>query len=166
MGRAGIGTIYFPNLLSLGKTNAYKVLAHALSDLHEAGEAGVMGERKVLYTVINPKSMSMGQLYGEWVDGVLANAFREYATPHTQTTQTQTQTTHGDAAEGDARKWIVLDSPVDIYSIQFVESVLQDKRFFFMNGETLDVPDWINLIFETQNLTTASPGIISRCGTR
>ncbi|KAH3881436.1 hypothetical protein DPMN_005362, partial [Dreissena polymorpha] len=55
-----------------GKTSSFTVLSEALADLHDQG---LMEENGVWYRVINPKAVTMGQLYGrfdpvshEWTD--------------------------------------------------------------------------------------------------
>jgi hypothetical protein len=65
------------------KTSCLRVLAAALSELNKKGLAG---DHAVKTWTLNPKSISMGQLYGEddavskeWQDGVLAVAFRNAA---------------------------------------------------------------------------------------
>ena len=63
-----------------GKTKILEVLADTLTLLNERGQ---MEEYKTGYRVINPKAVTMGQLFGqfdpvshEWTDGVVANTFR------------------------------------------------------------------------------------------
>ncbi|KAK3507623.1 hypothetical protein QTP70_031174 [Hemibagrus guttatus] len=139
-----------------GKTTVYRTLADALQALHEAEgcEANPFYQPVKTY-VLNPKSVSMGELYGEanpltleWRDGLMALCVRTAANDPT-----------------DTHKWVVSDGPVDALWIENMNTVLDDNKMLCLaNSERIKLTPSIHMLFEVQDLAVASPATVSRCG--
>ena len=138
-----------------GKTECYKTLAKALTKLE--GQDSVSGGQYQAIDIfcLNPKSITMGQLYGEfdlmtheWTDGILSTLIRQ-----------------GCVAEDGNRKWFMFDGPVDAVWIENMNTVLDDnKKLCLSSGEIIKLTDDMTMMFEVQDLAVASPATVSRCG--
>uniref|UniRef100_A0A8C5D5F6 Dynein heavy chain hydrolytic ATP-binding dynein motor region domain-containing protein n=1 Tax=Gouania willdenowi TaxID=441366 RepID=A0A8C5D5F6_GOUWI len=139
-----------------GKTTVYTILADTLEALHHTEEqANNPFFQPVKTYVLNPKSVSMGELYGEvntltleWRDGLMALSVREAVND-----------------SSDDHKWVVCDGPVDALWIENMNTVLDDNKMLCLaNSERIKLSPSIHMMFEVQDLAVASPATVSRCG--
>ncbi|KAI0793334.1 dynein heavy chain [Abortiporus biennis] len=132
-----------------GKSNAWQVLLAALERLD-----GVEG---VSY-VIDPKAMDKDALYGtldpttrEWNDGLFTHTLRKIV----------------DDVRGESgkRHWIIFDGDVDPEWVENLNSVLDDNKLLTLpNGERLNLPPNVRIMFEVEHLKYATLATVSRCG--
>ncbi len=135
-----------------GKSTTWKMLAAARTALCVAGKAGY---ERVRVEVINPKSITMNELYGaydlqtmEWTDGILSSVFRNFARD-----------------EKSDETWLMLDGPVDTLWIESMNTVMDDnKTLTLINGDRIAMSNSMSLLFEVQDLAVASPATVSRAG--
>ncbi|KAF2742258.1 cytoplasmic dynein-like protein 1 heavy chain 1 [Sporormia fimetaria CBS 119925] len=132
-----------------GKSTAWKILLSALQTIE-----GVEG----VCHVIDPKVMSKEMLYGsldnttrEWTDGLFTSILRKIV----------------DNLRGEATKrhWIIFDGDVDPEWVENLNSVLDDNKLLTLpNGERLNLPANVRIMFEVETLKYATLATVSRCG--
>ncbi|CDW77756.1 dynein heavy chain axonemal [Stylonychia lemnae] len=106
--------------------------------------------------IINPKSMEMNELFGQfeeethsWNEGIFTKLFREYANEH----------------HNKKKKWIILDGPIDSLWVENLNSILDDnKKMSLANGESIFMSKYMTLMLETDSLLNTTPATVSRCG--
>jgi len=132
-----------------GKSKAWQVLLAALARIE-----GAEGSAHV----IDPKAMSKDALYGtldpttrEWTDGLFTHILRKVI----------------DNVRGELnrRQWIIFDGDVDPEWVENLNSVLDDNKLLTLpNGERLALPPNVRIMFEVQDLRSATLATVSRCG--
>ncbi|XP_074657783.1 dynein axonemal heavy chain 2-like [Tubulanus polymorphus] len=141
----------------VGNTQSAKsVTWHTLQNMYgRLAKDGEPGFVPVKEYPLNPKALSLGELYGEfdlntneWTDGVLSSVMRQTCSD-----------------EKPEEKWITFDGPVDTLWIESMNSVMDDNKILtLINGERIAMPDQVSLLFEVEDLSVASPATVSRCG--
>ena len=104
---------------------------------------------------MNPKAMTMKELFGacddlshEWQEGLFTQEFRAFANMHDH-----------------AKKWILLDGPIDYTWVENLNSILDDNRKMSLpNGEHIKMTEGTCILLETTNLNNVTPATVSRCG--
>ncbi len=147
------GVILLGEALS-GKSTLYKVLAKIYPKMMGTSQSEDAG--RVVFQVISPWSLPSKYLYewsdpeknNKWNDGVITKALRELST-----------------GSPIGPRWLVLDGHVHSELVGHLHTLLDASRKLTLpSGEILQIPQSLRIIFETSDLTYASPSTISRCG--
>ncbi|OTA89925.1 hypothetical protein M434DRAFT_398353 [Hypoxylon sp. CO27-5] len=132
-----------------GKSAAWRLLLDALQEVEKV--EGVSH-------VIDSKVMSKEALYGnldsttrEWTDGLFTSILRKIV--------------DNLRGEDSKRHWIVFDGDVDPEWVENLNSVLDDNKLLTLpNGERLNLPPNVRIMFEVETLKYATLATVSRCG--
>ena len=137
-----------------GKSTCYRILAALMTNLRGKGSPNPEFQ-KVRFRILNPKCITMGELYGEfnpltqeWHDGLASSIMREYV-----------------AEESDDKRWTVFDGPIDALWIENMNTVLDDNMTLCLaNGQRIKLKAEMKCLFEVNDLAVASPATVSRIG--
>ncbi|PRP88057.1 dynein heavy chain 6, axonemal-like [Planoprotostelium fungivorum] len=151
-----------------GKTTCYRALAEAMGEL-KTKDVHDPTYQKVNIFALNPKSIDIGELYGEF------NKFtHEWTVSERDASGTEGGSQEGIAANivrkcvadsSPVHKWVVFDGPVDALWIENMNTVLDDNKMLCLNnGQRIKLTSSMHLIFEVEDLRVASPATVSRCG--
>ena len=129
-----------------GKTECLKILKEGL----------IKTGTKTQIKTINPKAITGLQLYGfldpdtkVWTEGVISQVMKECTR----------------IVDSPELQWIVFDGPVDAEWIENMNTVLDDNKVLCLtNGQKIKLTGSMTMMFEVEDLNTASPATVSRCG--
>lgn len=132
-----------------GKSSAWKILLQALQRIE-----GVEGVSHIIDSKVMSKEALYGNLDGttrEWTDGLFTGILRKIV--------------DNLRGEDTKRHWIVFDGDVDPEWVENLNSVLDDNKLLTLpNGERLNLPPNVRIMFEVETLKYATLATVSRCG--
>jgi dynein heavy chain len=122
-----------------GKSTCFTVLGHAMTALRNLRKHPDTRFIEVRKKILNPKSISMGELYGEenfdtkeWTDGLASKIIRKFSSD-----------------DKDRQSWCVFDGPVDALWIENMNTVLDDNLTLCLaNGERIKLNWKLRMLFE------------------
>ncbi|GEQ70601.1 hypothetical protein JCM33374_g4279 [Metschnikowia sp. JCM 33374] len=131
-----------------GKSTVMDSVLHTLS--------AIEGAPFQKYT-IDSKVLTKDNLYGtldpitrDWTDGLLTKIIRNVSANL--------------KGELERRTWIVFDGDIDPEWAENLNSLLDDNKLLTLpNGERLELPSNVRIVFEVSNLDYATPATVSRC---
>ena len=110
---------------------------------------------------INPKSITMGELFGEENE---EKKIFEKGIATKKITKALTEEEEG-IKEDDKFKVVILDGPIDTKWIENMNSVLDDSQTLCLsNGERIKLKSYVKIFFEVEDLSKASLATVSRLG--
>lgn len=176
IGRGGTGKSSIISTLCSAR-NALQRLAPRSTERAAPDALEPLDAPSVSVCAINPKACDLGDLYGqhsdatgEWREGLISAAFRAAMAGPLRTAEPgadmQREEQQGRQVKGDAKTWVVLDGPVDSAWVENLNTVLDDSRTLCLaSGERMQLSaQRMNVVFEVDDLSAASPATVSRCG--
>lgn len=132
-----------------GKTTTYKAALSSLSNMEKKSHDVYVIDSKTI-----PKESLFGSLdliTRDWTDGVFTRILRTIIANL--------------KGEQKKRTWIVFDGDIDPEWAENLNSVLDDNKILTLpNGERLELPQSVRVIFEVDSLKHCTLATISRCG--
>jgi dynein heavy chain len=136
-----------------GKSTCLNLTSSAITNLKDTNDPRF---KEVEKHYLNPKSISMGELFGHENEDTKTFVFGLLTIKIKEVLALDEFTKYG---------WVCLDGPIDTKWIENMNSVLDDSMVFCLsNGERIKLKHHVKIFFEVEDLSKASLATVSRLG--